>query len=172
MIACRLLLILTLSMLSGWALAAVEAVTDDGKRVRLLDDHTWEYIDSLAEEIEPVITIEVMSKTERHGNCIYGLKLQNNADYRIISLVPQFAAYLAGDVRFDNQFVSFQDIKPTLSQYQELEFRKVSCQDIARVQVHGGDRCNMDELTKYSPEKGECLRRVRIVPSPLVEISE
>lgn len=168
----RQIALVALLTVGCYAMAATEAVTDDGQRVRLLDDFTWEYIESVRDDIAPEITIEVLSKVEEHGNCRIGLKLHNKASYRIVSIVPQFAAYLVGDIRFDNVFVSFQDVKPTLSQYQELEFRKVSCVQLSHVLVHGGDRCNMDDLTKYTGEKGECLRRVEVLASPVINISK
>ena len=177
----RVLVFILLQLCAGIAMAAIEAVTEDGRRVRLLDNQTWEFIndkpvaiteaDSIG-AIEPRISIEVMRKEDRHGNCIYGLRLQNDADFPIISLVPQFSAHVAGDVKYENVFRGFQRIKPTRSQFQELTFSRIKCDEITRIRVHGGDRCAMNEMTKYSSKKGECLKNVKIVPSPLVNISK
>ena len=59
--------------------------------------------------------------------------MKNNAPDRIVSLVPQFAAFVQNDVHFDNLFVSFQNIKPTLFQYQEAEFKHVTCENLSRI---------------------------------------
>lgn len=152
--------------------AATDAVTDDGERVRLYDDFTWQYLESEETPTVVEITLRVVSKTNQQGSCVLGLKLKNDAPYRIVSLVPQFSALVKGDVPFDNVFVSFQNVRPTLTQYQEIKFKQVACEDITRVKMHGGDRCNMSDLTKYSPEKGECLKRIDIEPSHLIEISK
>ena len=165
--------LLQLSM--GTAGAAMEAVTEDGRRVRLLDDQTWEFIDTEAGAAEPLaarITIKVTSATDRQSKCVYGLRLQNDAQFPIQSLVPQFSAHVKGDVKYETVFVGFQRIKPTQNQYQELIFSRIQCSEITRIKVHGGDRCTMGELTKYSRSKGECLKQVKILSSPLVTIAK
>jgi len=47
-------------------------------------------------------------------------------------------------------------------------FQLITCPEIARLKVVGGDRCSMGELDRFSPEKGICLERVRVVPSDLL----
>jgi hypothetical protein len=169
----RILLFVLLQLAMGTAGAALEAVTEDGRRVRLLDDRTWEFIDAEAAESPAArITIKVTSKTDRQSKCIYGLRLQNDAQFPIQSLVPQFSAHVKSDVKYETVFVGFQRIKPTQNQYQELIFSRIQCSEITRIQVHGGDRCTMGELTKYSRSKGECLKQVKILSSPLVTIAK
>ena len=183
----RIIVYIILQLSMGIAAADMQAVTEDGKRVRLLDDKTWEFIetqtdsqadtqaDSQANSVAPLvakISIEVTSKTERQGKCIFGLRLQNDTDFNIASLVPQFTAHVKDDIKYETLFVGFQRIKPTQSQYKELAFSRITCADITRITVHGGDRCAMAELTKYSPEKGECLKHVEILPSALVKINK
>jgi hypothetical protein len=177
----RVLVFILLQLCAGLSMATMEAVTKDGRHVRLLDDQTWEFIDGETaaateadptETIEPRITIEITQKQELHGNCVYGLRLQNDANFQIVSLVPQFTAHVAGDVKYETVFQGFQRIKPTRSQFQKLTFSRVKCDEITRILVHGGDRCAMNELTKYSTEKGECLKHVRVIPSPLVSIAK
>jgi len=177
----RVLVFIFLQLCAGIAMAAMEAVTEDGRRVRLSDDQTWEFIAAdtkaasatdAAESIEPRISIEVTRKQERHGNCVFGLRLQNDTSFLIVSLVPQFTAHVAGDVKYENVFQGFQRIKPTRTQFQELTFSRIKCDEITRILVHGGDRCAMNDLTKYSTEKGECLKHVQVIPSPLVNIAK
>jgi len=170
--AIRVLTGLWLCILAGLTLAATVVVTKDGKRVRLNDDFTWEYIDTQETGVEPQISLNVVSKATQRGNCVLGIMLQNDAPYPILNFVPQFEAHIKDDVIFDNVFMSFQNIKPTLNQYQEVVFKRVACEEITRIVVHGGDRCNMEDLTRYSTDKGACLQRVKVLPSNLIEIAK
>ena len=43
---------------------------------------------------------------------------------------------------------------------------------IESLKVHGGDRCEMDEFTKFTPVNGECLARVQLVPSEFITWSK
>lgn len=154
-------------LFAGPLQAAIEAVTTDGRRVRLLDDRTWEYIEEEAANEAP-IRLELLSMQSISNRCVIGLRLHNGASYAIASLVPQFEAFVGDGVSFQTVFVPFSNIKPTLSQYQRLEFERVSCEDITSVRLQGGDRCTMDELDKFSPARGECLSRITVEPSTLV----
>jgi hypothetical protein len=49
-----------------------------------------------------------------------------------------------------------------------VRFGGIGCADIARLQVQGGDRCDMGDLNKFSDAKGECLARVRVLPSEVL----
>ena len=60
----------------------------------------------------------------------------------------------------------------TEKQRREFEFTGIACQDIARVQVVGGDRCEMGDLHRFSDLKGQCLERVRVVSSDLVRFDK
>lgn len=147
--------------------AALEAVTTDGRAVRLLDDGTWEYIDAKPAADVP-IRLEMTSMQSVSNRCEIDLRLHNGASYTITSLVPQFEAFVGDGISFQTIFVPFSDLKPTLSQYQRLEFPRISCEEITSVRVQGGDRCTMDDLNKFSPARGDCLSRVTVEPSSLV----
>ena len=43
---------------------------------------------------------------------------------------------------------------------------------ITRISVHGGDRCAMGELTKFSSEKGECLTYIEVLKSDILPFSK
>ena len=159
--------LLVCCLLAGPLQAAIEAVTSDGRRVRLLDDRTWEYVDEQPAAEVP-IRLEMTSMQSISNSCVIDLRLHNSATYAIVSLVPQFAAFVGDGVSFQTVFVPFSNVKPTLSQYQRLTFERISCQEITSVRVQGGDRCTMDDLDKFSPARGDCLSRVTVEPSTLV----
>lgn len=169
----RLACLLLCCLLAGPSQAAIDAVTSDGRAVRLLDDGTWEYVDEQpAADPQPVveapIRLEMTSMQSVSNRCAIELRLHNGASYTVGSLVPQFEAFVSDGVSFQTVFVPFSDVKPTLSQYQRLEFQRISCEEITSVHVQGGDRCTMDELNKFSRARGDCLARVTVEPSKLV----
>jgi hypothetical protein len=167
--------------LSHAALADVELTGPDGRRILLKDNGTWRYVDAKdkdqaddksKDEGEAVLRLE--RKTAFGNNCRFTLRLVNNLPYEIRSLVPYYSAYRANGVIYDtvSSNSAFALLKPGDAQVRELEFRGIPCQDITRVQVVGGDRCEMGELDKFSALKGRCLARVRVVESDLVRFDK
>jgi len=162
-----------LVLLAAPCAAQIEAVTEDGRRVLLHEDRTWEFAEPAepqAQGSEPPLRLEVLSLADARGGCRIGLRLHNDASYPVVSLVLQFEALVGDGVPFDNAFVAFHGIKPTLSQYKALAFERLACGDITGIRMHGGDRCTMGELNKFSPASGECLRRVRVLDTPQVRM--
>lgn len=164
------------------ASADFELTAPDGRRVLLKDDRTWQYLepkerdakdkdaDRIREEGEAVLSID--ARIERGGSCHFALVLVNRLRYPIRSLVPQFTASSATGAIYDTVFSGFASLKPGDSQRVEIQFRGVACERIARIQVVGGDACNMGELQRFSVEKGQCLARVRVVQSELVRFDK
>jgi hypothetical protein len=167
-----------------------EVTGPDGRRILLKDDGRWRYIeptteakadadakDAKAEDKdkakdtgEAVLTLE--RKIDGNRICRFRLKLVNNLTYEIRSIVPEFKVYRANGVVYDTVFGAFQFIKPGDSRSREVRFNGIACPDIARLQVTGGDRCEMGDLDKFSPVKGKCLERVRVVESDLVRFDK
>ena len=164
-----LALFLVCLFLATPASADIDAVTSDGRRVKLLDDQTWMFVDEPIEQSAAQLRLELVSMENERIHCAVGLRFYNNADYKVLSFVPRFAAFLASGVRYDTVFVGFQDVLPTQFVYQRLVYERIACEKIDEIQVLGGDRCNMDDLDRYSPPDGACLSRVEVVPSDLVK---
>lgn len=181
--------------LAGWlaaapALAAMDAVTADGEAVILHEDFTWEYRDRDvdpehaagpgaeggvgAESAVPTVAspavLTVSNRREMTNACRFGFTLTNHLPDRIKSIVPQFLAFTASDVMFQRKFQAFSDIRPTMRQYKEVQFDGIRCDDIAYLQMTGADHCEIGELTKFSSTSALCLARVKVEPSPLIEI--
>ena len=166
--------------LSLGAHADFQVTGPDGRRILLKDNGTWRYIERAGkdepkgtskEEGEAVLTLE--RKVERGGSCRFVLRLVNNLPYEIRSLVPYYAAYRTNGVIYDtvSPGSGFVSLKPGDKQDREVEFLGIACQDIARVQVVGGDRCDMGDLGKWSAP-GACLARVRVVASEVVRFDK
>jgi hypothetical protein len=158
----------TLVAANGWA--SMEVTAPNGRRVLLKEDYTWEYVTEDASE--RYVLLSVVNRHELANACRFGLRLTNHAGVKVQSLVPQFSAYTREGVVFETVFAAFNHIKPTLDQYQEITFRGIRCDDIARISVHGADRCSVGDLTKFSPETGKCLQAIRVEESPIVSISK
>ena len=152
------------------ARADIEAVTKDGQRVILKDDKTWDYLQSQEGDPSKSAVISVTSLDDLGSTCKLGLRLQNNLGYRIKSLVPTFSAYKVGGLRFESVSKGFSSIKPTRDLYREIQFHGIGCSQIDYILVHDADQCNMGQIDKYNNEKGECLSKIFVEPSDLINI--
>ena len=162
------------AVLPGGGAAAAEPLVlraPDGREVRLFDDFTWEYVESEG-TTEGALLLRLERKVDAPQGCRFALRLSNGAPYRVVSLVPQISAFDARDVRIDTVYVSFAGIKPTLEQYQEIQFRGLACADIARLELHGGARCNMGDLDRFTAGRGQCLAQGSLGPDPVFPIAK
>jgi len=164
-------------LLSVNAVMAAETVTiSDGRTVQLNDDHTWEYLESGAEDgddmQEGYAILTVVRKKESPTGCRFGLRMQNDLGYRIKSLVPEFSAYTNGNILYQTIARDFYEIKPTNSLYRQIHFSGITCDKIDYLKVHGADRCTMGPYTKFSSNDGECLSRIKVEKSELVKITK
>jgi hypothetical protein len=147
-----------------------------GKRILLKDDGTWRYVDvparsSAASEPaqeQPQADLLLEKRIEAHGGCRFELVLVNTLPYAINNLVPEFAVYRANGVEYRALTAGFGPVRPGDRGRRVVQFEGIGCADIAKIQVRGGDRCDMGELQKFSDAVGECLARVRVQPSKLL----
>jgi hypothetical protein len=161
------------------ARADFEVTTPDGRRVLLKDNGTWQFVDATSNDQsgdatggEAVLTLE--RKTDRGVGCRFAVRLVNNLSYEISSLVPYYAVYRGSGVIYDTVAspASFTGMKPGDIQNREFEVRGITCAEVTRVQVVGGDKCIMGELNKFTDGQGKCLARVRVVPSDIVRFEK
>ena len=170
----RFALALSLLLVTGSAAAAdLQAVTTDGRKVLLHSDNTWEYLDATSaenDEAELEKLLLTLRRVDDSGtSCKIAVRLQNRSRYLVTSLVPQFTAYNKDDISLITVFEDFLAIKPTYYQDAEITFRAVKCDNISSVRVHGGDKCTMDDMTRFSYDKGDCLKRVKVIASDLLK---
>ncbi len=167
--------------LSHMAQADFELTAPDGRRILLKDNGTWQHVqasgkdqanDKPSQAGEALLVLE--SKTETGNGCRFMVLLTNNFPYEIRSLIPYYSVYRANGVIYDtvSSNTGFTAVRPGDKQRREFKFTGIVCQEIARVQVVGGDRCVMGDLHKFTDEKGQCLARLRVVPSDLVRFDK
>lgn len=150
------------------ARADFELTGPDGRRILLKDDGTWRYVDAAENEQKKEggpsgeAVLSLLYRKEVGPNCRFGLRLVNNLPHEIGNIVPTFSAYRADGVLYESRTRGFFSLRPGNSQDREVEFGAIRCDDIKRLQVSGGDRCDMGELNRFSPQSGECLSRIRV----------
>lgn len=163
-------ILMTLALVCGFAQAAEVIVSlPDGRKVKLMANKTWDFVkpgdaaagDTNKEEL--ALHIERIFPETR--SCKLGLKLKNHSNYFVKSLVPSFSAMLEGDTLYERKSVEFTRIRPQRDEYKEIRFAGLACDEISWIKVHGGERCTMDDLDKFSATKGECIARVKVIPS-------
>jgi len=144
--------------------------TTDAKDVK--DDKAGndEKVAEKKDEGEAILSL--VGKMPGNRICRFQLRLVNNLPYEIRSLVPEFSVYRANNVVYDSVFSGFAFLKPGDSQQREVRFNGIACEEITRIQVGGGDRCEMGELDKFSSVRGQCLSRVRVVGSDIVRFDK
>lgn len=154
---------------SSVLLADMEATTNDGRKVILKDNGTWAYATDGGEQPETAGLVLEMRRDIPNG-CKLGLRINNELNAQIRTLVLRFTAYKTGDIPFETVSRGYSFIKPTTSQYQEIRFRGLSCGEIDKVQVRAAHNCHIGELTKYNADEDRCLELIRVEESSLMTI--
>jgi len=102
--------------------------------------------------------------------CKFGLTLTNNLPYKITNLSFRFSAYLQGGVFYQHVTRNFFEIEPTNRQYREITFTRTTCDKISYIEVSDPGRCAMGNLTRFSSQPGDCIRRVYIANTPYARL--
>jgi len=160
------LLLLGCLLLSHLAHADIQATAEDGRKVILKDNGIWMYAPVEGTAPPPKTAKLTLEKfADIPYGCELGLRLQNDLNSPIRTLVLRFTAYKPGNIPFETVSRGYSRIKPTANQYQEIKFRGLSCSDIDKVQVEAAHNCHAGDLTKYSASAERCLELVQVMES-------
>ena len=184
------LVVLLPALLPGMALAQaagpdIEATTSDGRRVLLKADGRWTFVPAAAATAAsapdaaaaaapapsvPAVPaeLELIGRNPVPGGCHVQLSLHNKLAYEIRTLVPDFRIVRKGGPTYVEQSLGFGRLLPGDRQQRTLRISGLDCAAIEKIQVSGGDRCDMGELHRFSEGKGLCLARVRVLPSTVI----
>jgi hypothetical protein len=114
--------------------------------------------------------VNVNMKTSYPDACKYGVTLTNNLPYKITNISVRFAAYIKGNVQYDEITRNFFEVKPTEHQFREITFGQITCPEIDHIEISDPGRCAMGKLTRFSAQPGDCGKYVDIAPSPYVRV--
>lgn len=165
---------------AGWAqqpAADIEVTTPDGRKVVLRADGTWRHVepaaaagpDAAASGPPPVpAELQLVGRSDVPGGCQFQLSLHNRLGYEIRSLVPDIQVVRSGGQTYIELHLGFSRVLPGDTQLRNLRVAGLGCREIEKLQIGGGDRCDMGDLNKYTDGKGLCLARVAVKPSNLV----
>lgn len=165
--------IFILLLASHPAFADVTVTTPDGRQVILRDNGTWALVpEGENPEARRYASLTLEKKFDLPRGCRLGLRLQNDLTAQIRSLVLRFTAYKGEQIPFETVSRGYSYIKPTTSQYQEISFRGISCDEISSVEVSAARNCHVGDLTKYSAEAHHCLKLVDVAASDILPIAK
>jgi hypothetical protein len=182
MLKCGLLTLMLVAAALQPARADFELSDSNGRRILLKDNGTWKFADAEdGKDKDPGATpaapeaqadLQLMRRVDAAGGCQFNIMVTNHLSYEIESLVPAFAAQRNSGVIYATKSIGFAAVKPGDSRVRQLLFEGISCQDITKLHVVGGDRCEMGELNRFTDGKGKCLALVRVVPSDLLKFEK
>ena len=96
------------------------------------------------------------------GGCQFQFELHNRQPYEVRSLIPDIKVFRKGSGFYVENTVPFSGVLPGDRQLRNTVVRGLDCDQVERLQVAGGDRCDMGDLNKFTDGKGLCLARVRV----------
>lgn len=161
------------------AWADFEVRGPDGKRILLKDNGTWRHLDAevpaagtTTGTATDLAELQMLQRADSPGGCSFSLALRNQLPYEIRSLVFEFSALRANGVVYTSLGLGFGPVKPGDVYRRELRLIGIACQDIARLQVRGGDRCDLGDLNKFSEPNGQCLALVQVMPNEVLTFNK
>lgn len=150
----------------------IKGLTDDGRRVILKSDHTWDFLEIVPGDPATSAVLTVLEVTDLEEACRLKLHLKNNLGIKITHLVPRFNIYNQEGVLFDTVSKSFAGMKPGKDHYTEVQFSGLGCGQISRVHMFSASRCRMGDIDIWNEKEGQCLSRLYITPTDLINISK
>lgn len=165
--------LLTLALIGQATVADTTATTSDGREVILRDNGTWSFVQEDTDQNTPrVATLTLEKRFDLSRGCRLGLRLHNDLAAQIRTLVLRFTAYKGEQIPFETVSRGYSYIKPTTSQYQEISFRGIRCDEISSVAVSAARNCHVGELTKYSASAERCLELIEVAPSDRLPLAK
>lgn len=129
-----------------------------------------ERLEPVTQTGRPAAVLSVHMRKSYQNACKLGMTLTNNLPYKITAISYRLTAVVKGDVPFDTQSKSFNEVLPGERQYRELTFQRIRCEEIERLEVADPGRCNMAELNRFNTEPGDCAKFTDLASGRLVSL--
>ena len=151
--------------------AELRGITDDGRRVLLKENHTWDFIKVPVGNPETSAVLTILEVTDLEEACRFKMHMQNNLNVKIVHLVPRFGFYNKDGVLFDTISKSFSSLKPGKDKYTKMQVSGIGCSQISLVKIFDAARCRMGDIDIWNEKEGECLSHLYLKPTDLINIS-
>jgi len=102
--------------------------------------------------------------------CMYGITLTNNLDLKVTNIAVRLAAYILDGVKYDTITRNFYELRPTETQYREITYTKVRCDEIRYIGVSDPGRCAVGTANRFTTAEGDCAKYIDVADSPLVQL--
>jgi hypothetical protein len=117
------------------------------------------------------VVISIHMKKEFPDACMLGMTFTNNLDIKVTNLSVRLTAYINGNVKYDAITRNFTEVKPTESQYRELTFTQIRCDEIDYLGITDPGRCAIGEdMNRFTAQPGDCARFVDVAVSPVITV--
>jgi hypothetical protein len=102
--------------------------------------------------------------------CMLGITVTNNLDERVMNISVRLGATIRGDVVYDAIARNFTNLRPTESQYREVTYTNIRCEEIDHITVTDPGRCAIGEVNRFTAAPGDCAKFIDVPSSPLMDM--
>lgn len=127
-------------------------------------------VEPVTQSGRPAAVLSVHMRKAYQDACKFGLTMTNNLPFKITALTYRITAIVNGDVPYDTQNKSFNEVRPGERQYRELTFQRVRCDEIDRLELTDPGRCNLSDLNRFNAGPGDCAKFSDVPRSPVVTV--
>jgi hypothetical protein len=117
------------------------------------------------------VVVSIHMKKEFPDACMLGMTFTNNLDIKVTNLSIRLTAYINGNVKYDAITRNFTEVKPTESQYREITFTQIRCDEIDFIGITDPGRCAIgEEMNRFTAQPGDCAQFVDVAVSPHITV--
>ncbi|MCG6941284.1 MAG: hypothetical protein LJE69_08535 [Thiohalocapsa sp.] len=117
------------------------------------------------------VVVSINMKKAFPDACLLGMTFTNNLDIKVTNLSIRLTAYIRGNVKYDAVTRNFTEVKPTESQYREVTFTQIGCNEIDYIGITDPGRCAIGEdMNRFTAQPGDCAKFVDVAVSPLIMV--
>jgi hypothetical protein len=117
------------------------------------------------------VVVSIHMKKAFPDACMLGMTLTNNLDIKVTNLSIRLTAYIRGNVKYESITRNFTEVKPTESQYRDVVFTQIRCDEIDYIGITDPGRCAIGEdMNRFTTQPGDCAKFVDVAVSPHITV--